>query len=192
MGIVLHKDDVFVKKHLMEGMVGLELESLRVDRHGNLSQNPHPFPYNPAIDRDFGEAQIEIGTAPEPSVNRAVADLKNKLGIIHARLRENVEMLWPFSNPPGIRCEDDIRIADYEGNLRQKTMYREYLAEKYGKYKMTFSGIHFNYSFSTELIARNAVIDSAPDLREYTDLFYLELARKVQIGRHTSELQSRI
>ena len=179
MGIVLHNNDAFIKEHLMDGLVGLELESLRIDRFGYLSQKPHPFPEDPAIDRDFGEAQIEIGTKPEPGVDAAVDELKKQIGIVHARLRESGELLWPFSNPPVIRSEKDIKIADYEGKMRKKTLYREYLAEKYGKYKMALSGIHFNYSFSPELLARNQTLDKAGNLREYADGFYLELAQKV-------------
>lgn len=179
MGIVLHMEDAFIKKHFTEGMVGLELESQRVDENGLLSQRKHPFPNDPVIDRDFGEAQIEIGTPPRENVNEAVKDLRQILGVIHSRLAENGELLWPFSNPPVIRDEEDIIIARYEGEKTQKTVYRQYLAEKYGKYKMTFSGIHFNYSFSKELIQRNFELDHGEDLKEYQDRFYLELAQKV-------------
>ena len=179
MGIILHKEDAFIREHLMEGMVGLELESLRTDREGNLSKKPHPFPDNPVIDRDFGEAQIEIGTAPEASLDKAVDDLRKYLGITQARLKETGELLWPFSNPPVIRSEEDIKVADFRGERRKKTLYREYLAGKYGKYKMSFSGIHFNYSFSPELISRNYMLDSAGELRKYTDHFYLNLAQRV-------------
>ena len=68
MGIVLHREDAFIRENLTRGMVGLELESQRVDQKGFLSQKPHPFPGDPVIDRDFGEAQIEIGTLPKESL----------------------------------------------------------------------------------------------------------------------------
>ena len=62
------------------------------------------------------------------------------------------EYMWPSSNPPQLRGPDDIPIAQFTGALAHKTAYREHLAKHYGKYKMTFSGIHFNYSFSDELL----------------------------------------
>lgn len=179
MGTVLHSEDPYIREHLFDGLVGLEMESLRVDHFGNISRKPHPFPCDPVIDRDFGEAQIEIGILPKESVRDAVKELKRALKTVHVRLAENGELLWPFSNPPIIRDEEDIVIARYEGERRQKTLYRQYLAGKYGKYKMTLSGIHFNYSFSKKLLERNLMLDHGGELKEYSDHFYLELAQKV-------------
>ena len=62
------------------------------------------------------------------------------------------EYIWPSSNPPRLRGESDIPIAQFTGDLAQKTEYRKHLAREYGKYKMTFSGIHFNYSFAEDLL----------------------------------------
>ncbi len=179
MGIIIHKEDEIIREYLFQGHTGLELESQRTDRSGHLSKKPHPFPGDPCIDRDFGEAQTEIGTRAFPNVTESFEELKRLLTILHRKLIEEDELLWPFSNPPVIENEDDIAIADYRGRDSQKTEYRRYLAGKYGRYKMTFSGIHFNYSFSEKLIARNAGLDGAEDVQAYNDHFYLELSQKV-------------
>ena len=104
--------------------------------------------------------------------------------------------MWPFSNPPYIRREADIPVAQYEGEEQEKTDYRNYLADRYGKYKMTFSGIHFNYSFSEELLraeyevrqavggesnvlAKNGIAGGAKNsYKEFKNAFYVSLAAK--------------
>ena len=88
------------------------------------------------------------------------------------------EYLWPFSNPPYIRNEEDVPVAIFEGELAPKTEYREYLSDRYGRYKMTFSGIHFNYSFSEELLQREFVLSGEPDYTEFKNQFYVVLAER--------------
>ena len=60
----LYADDPEIRPLLFEGQIGLELETHRIDRKGHLAQTPHPFDEEAYIDRDFGEAQIEINTPP--------------------------------------------------------------------------------------------------------------------------------
>ena len=67
-------------------------------------------------------------------------------------LAHNNETLWLYSNPPHFDSEDEIRIADFSGDEYLKRAYREELEKKYGKRLMLFSGIHFNFSFSDELL----------------------------------------
>ena len=90
------------------------------------------------------------------------------------------EYLWPFSNPPYIKDEDDIPIANFKGPLYDKTVYRDYLAKMYGKYKMTFSGIHVNLSFAEELIDRHIELTgTSKSRREVKDDIYLDLAKNL-------------
>lgn len=180
----LHIENEYIKNHSLEGMTGLELESHRINREGRLAQTPHPFPGNRYIDRDFSEAQIEINTPPAEDPYHALQFLDGQLAIVHEALDRKQELLWPFSNPPVIRSEDDIRVARFTGDQLPSYHYRLYLAERYGKYKMTYSGIHFNYSFAPDLLRENYEIDRAAgafggSLREYRDRFYLRLAEKV-------------
>lgn len=143
-----------VKDLLLEGQIGLEKESLRIDKNGFFAHTPHPFPDDPFIVRDFCENQTEINTAVTGSVDEVMEQLKFHTLRIQKTLASlnEPEYLWPFSNPPYIRKEAEIPIAQYEDEEKYKQYYRDYLSERYGRYKMTFSGIHFNYSFSDELL----------------------------------------
>ena len=180
---MLHYQDNEVKSRIFEGKIGLEKESLRVTPDGFLAKTPHPFKGNPNIVRDFCENQVEINTTPEDSPQKAVEQLFLHTKYIRDTLKalDEPELLWTFSNPPYIRNEEDIPIAQYEGVERQKTEYREYLADRYGRYKMTFSGIHYNYSFSEELLKASYQKDGTKEsFLDYKNQFYVDLAAKVQ------------
>lgn len=153
---MLHIEESEVKKRLLKGHFGLEKENLRVDEEGFLVHTSHPFPGNEHIVRDFCENQVEVNTPVMDSLEAAVAclkqyeeDVKNTLQTLPAK-----EYLWPFSNPPYIKNEEDIPVAAFVGEDAEKTTYREYLSDRYGRYKMTFCGIHVNYSFDEELLKK--------------------------------------
>ncbi|MBQ8912423.1 MAG: hypothetical protein IJ054_00055 [Lachnospiraceae bacterium] len=195
-----------VCEKLLKGNIGLEKESLRITHDGFFSKTPHPFPGNNNIVRDFCENQTEINTSVTSSAKEALEELSLHTKTILETLRNlpEPEYLWPFSNPPYISKESDISIARYEGEEKEKEIYREYLAERYGRYKMTFSGIHFNYSFSEELLKadfeekkrsinqgsnkdKNADSDGLgskselSDFQTYKNQFYVSLAGKAQV-----------
>lgn len=151
---MLHIQDPAVKALLLKGSFGLEKESLRVTPEGYLAHTPHPFPDNNNIVRDFGENQTEINTPVFSDAHAAVEALMDCSCQIQKKLRElpEREILWPFSNPPFIRNERDIPVARFFGKDASKTAYREYLSDRYGRYKMTLSGIHVNYSFDEALL----------------------------------------
>lgn len=174
----LKTDDI--KAFLSEGTFGLELESHRITRDGHLSHVTHPFPGDPNIVRDFSEDQVEINTTPERSPQAVRDQLAYHLGRVQKKLAsmEKPELLWPFSNPPYILNEEDIHIAQWYGEERASTEYREYLADRYGRYKMTYSGIHFNYSFGEETLRRLAA-ENSMEYSAFRSQFYLDLAEKV-------------
>ena len=158
---------------------GIERESLRVTSDGKLAQTIHPFAGNPHLDRDFCENQVEmIG-----DVFNDPADLIRQLGVllndINAELVKNKELLWAFSNPPGFDSEDEIPVARFHGAQRGKSEYRHYLAEKYGKTKMLFSGIHLNISFTEQLIKTEFLSGDYSDFAEFKNSFYLHLAKRL-------------
>lgn len=165
-------------KYMLDGEFGLERETLRVDADGRLSQTPHPFPNDPDISRDFCENQVEIITGVSKSAKGAIdelAELDKKVENTLLELESGKEYLWRFSNPPFISGEKDIPIARFSGAHKNKEVYREYLAGKYGKKKMLFSGIHCNFSFSDEFV-KNAFGQSGyDDLREFKNALYLKL-----------------
>lgn len=169
-----------------KGKCGLEKENLRITADGFFSPTPHPQELNTSfITRDFCENQIEINTP----VSDSVIEAYDAMGRIDKKVKEILlprgEYIWPFSNPPYIDDEDKIDIADFKGKERGKTEYRKYLAHKYGKRFMTFCGIHFNYSFTEELlkeIYKKLSPTIKPDtFRHFKDNFYLDLSRKVSI-----------
>ena len=177
---MLHTEAPEVRAHLLKGNFGLERETLRITEDGFLSQTPHPFAGDANIVRDFSENQVEINTGVNPTPKAVVAELAAH----DARVRETLlalpqpEYLWPFSNPPYLRNERDVPVAQFTGELAHKTAYREYLSDRNGRYKMTFCGIHFNYSFADELLQASFEVDESTDFVAYKDRLYLDLAER--------------
>ena len=54
--------DSYIRKHIKDGMFGLEKESLRVLGDGTFAHTKHPFENNDSVVRDFCENQTEINT----------------------------------------------------------------------------------------------------------------------------------
>lgn len=181
---MLHFEEKAIKNRLFDGLIGLEKEGLRVTEDGFFAQTPHPFPPEEKyIVRDFCENQTEINTAPVPDAQQAYDELLKLTNQIKDTLSglDDKEYLWPFSNPPYILNEDNIPIARFEGEDYAKTEYREYLAMRYGRYKMTFSGIHFNYSFDEDLLKADFALSRETDYKKYKDDFYVSLAAAAQM-----------
>ncbi len=180
-----------IRTLLLTGNFGMEKESMRITEDGYLCHSPHPFAADDAhITRDFCENQTEINTPICRTADEVVESLYNQTQRIQQTLSQQTprELLWPFSNPPYIINEEDIPIAQFRGNDEKKTEYRNYLSHRYGKYKMTYSGIHFNYSFSGELLRRNYEVETGnriiknsetPDYQQYVDHVYLDLAERL-------------
>ena len=122
-----------VRDHILESGFGLEKESLRVNKEGFLSHTKHPFPQDKNIERDFCENQVEIITnvcsSPEELYLELLKLQKQVLNKLW-NMETGREYLWQFSNPPYVKGEEDILIATYEGELKEKEVYRKYLAQK--------------------------------------------------------------
>ena len=193
MKLHIEASNELIKKHMGKGEFGLERESLRIDENGFLSHTKHPFGEERNITRDFCENQTELITDVFDNVDDVLRHLRQLLTKVQQMLHQletGREFLWPFSNPPYVRGESDIPIAQFQGDQAEKTRYRNYLAEKYGKRKMLFSGIHLNYSLPDEMIREGyqAFIDRSkaersqaeiPDYQWYKSDLYMQLARKV-------------
>lgn len=175
-------DNQNIIKNMYKGSFGIEKESLRVQKDGFLSHSAHPFGNNPHIDRDFCENQVEIVTDvfdDTSAVFNQLSELHNTVVNKLKNLETGSEILWLFSNPPYVKGESDIPIASFKGSLKGKEIYRKYLAEKYGKKKMLFSGIHFNFSFADELIEYGFEESKMKSFADYKNKLYLELAKKM-------------
>ena len=182
---MLHANNPDIRRMLLAGNFGLEKESLRVTPDGFMATTPNPFVGYDHIVRDFSENQVEINTAIQPTPEAVIDELHHHNTIVHTTLAQAnpPELLWPFSNPPYIRTERDIPIAQFEGALASKTVYREHLSDVYGRYKMAFSGIHFNYSFADELLQRDYEIACTEDgftgsFADYKNDLYTVLAER--------------
>lgn len=178
---MFHANDPTVAPLLLRGNFGLEKESLRVDGQGFLAHTPHPFPNDEHIVRDFCENQTEINTPVAHSAQEAVDALNESYHKIQRTLAAlpQREYLWPFSNPPYIKNEADIPVAHFEGGRASKTAYRDYLSDRYGRYKMTFSGIHVNFSFDEALLQADFVLSGEKDFVSYKNRVYLTLAQRM-------------
>ena len=163
-------------KHIPGGTFGLERETLRVTAEGYLSHTLHPFPDDEHIVKDFCENQAEINTGVYNTAQGVLKELQEQSDRLNNELKKNREIIWLYSNPPYILSEDDIPVALYEGDQQGKHSYRLYLAEKYGKYKMTLSGIHVNYSLSEQLLITAFSQSELSDYTEYKNAAYLRLA----------------
>ena len=172
-------DNAIIREDIRQAEFGIERESLRVNSDGALAQTPHPFESHKNIDRDFCENQIEFisDVFGEPEqVNQQLLELQR---LVNSRLKENEEYLWCFSNPPKISGEDEIPVAKYTGSLQNKSVYRQYLAQKYGKIKMLFSGIHLNFSFTQELVKTAFEQSGYSNLTDFKNNLYLKLAARL-------------
>lgn len=180
MNVMLQAERGDIRALLLTGSFGLEKESLRVTREGRMAHTAHPFAGNEHIVRDFCENQTEINTPVFSSAHEAVEALGRYDGEIQRVLRglPEREYLWPFSNPPYIRDENDVPVARFAGEEAGKTAYREYLSDRYGRYKMAFSGIHVNYSFGERLLRASFEISGERDYEAYKNQLYVVLAER--------------
>ena len=167
---------------ILEGSFGIEWESLRVNGEGELSLTPHPEIFgdkftNPLITTDFSESQIEIITPAFDTIDEAFSTFSLLSDLVNSSLPED-EYLWFQSIPCILPYWDKIPIAQYseEGEASQK--YREELAKKYGVKKQMISGVHFNFSFSDNLLRKlHYMEDPELSFQEFKNKVYLKIAR---------------
>ena len=131
--------------------LGIEKESLRITEEGRISKASHPHALGAAltnryITTDYSEALLEFVTPPLKHGSASIQFLSEIHSAVYSALDD--ELLWPFSMPCRLNDESDIPIAHYGySNIgRVKSIYREGLGHRYGKYMQAISGIHFNYS----------------------------------------------
>jgi len=142
---------------LSEGNFGVEKESQRITSSGDLALTPHPSIFgdkaeNSRITTDFSESQIEMVTPQLKTVEEVYQTLKE----INFEVQNGIkhELLWPLSMPPRLPDEEQIPIARFSDSKegRDKEVYRNGLVLRYGKKMQMISGIHYNFSFSEEMI----------------------------------------
>ena len=133
--------------------IGVERESLRCNKNGELSKLTHYEIFgnkttNDFITKDFGEAQLEIRTPVCDSVKECYEKLENITDIVLCELNSHGELLWPYSMPCILPEEKDFPFGNYgDENLAK---YKEYLSKKYHYTKRAISGIHISFSIKKE------------------------------------------
>lgn len=146
------KEDLFHKDK--KYCIGIEREGLRCDNAGILSKKPHPAVFgdrmkNPLITTDFGEAMIELKTAPCYDVDTCYDKLRNTTNTVLSDLDKQHDLLWPYSMPCTLPAESDFIFNNYE-NYPLEAEYEKQLYEKYGYQMHCISGIHVNLSIPDE------------------------------------------
>ena len=131
--------------------VGLEKESLRVDRAGYISQRPHPEALGSAlahstITTDFSEALLEFVTPAYRGVRETLRTLRHLHQFTYPLIGD--EVLWATSMPCMVTGDRSIPIARYgSSNVgTMKHVYRRGLSHRYGRVMQIISGVHFNFS----------------------------------------------
>lgn len=164
---------------------GIEKEALRITREGYLSREPHPPELgaaltHPSITTDFSESQLEFVTRVHSSVEDCLQELDDIHRFVYAVIER--ERLWPASMPCMLRSEASIPIAQYGSSNagRIKTIYRRGLANRYGRYMQSISGLHYNFSISDELWKSLAHVRNVSDSKEFRSSTYLSLIRNFQ------------
>ncbi|MBT8421745.1 MAG: glutamate--cysteine ligase [Gammaproteobacteria bacterium] len=170
---------------LAGGLRGVEKESLRITGDGLVSRTPHPAALGSAlthkyITTDYSEALPEFVTTPELTswaVTQLMCDLHQ-----YTYPRIGDEMLWPLSMPCRLRSEDDIPIAQYgSSNVgRMKSIYREGLGNRYGRYMQAIAGIHYNYSLPEAFWPAWADIVGRKNDQQLKSDYYLGVVRNVR------------
>lgn len=165
-------------------LVGLERETIRVNREGHISQSDHPVTLgstltHPAVTTDFAEAQIELVTPkPLPTFSQLIEQMVAIHSIVSQRLPE--EYLWPLSMPMEIENEESIQIARFgtSNTGHFKEVYRQGLVHRYGKKMQIISGLHFNYSFSDDFWkCLHQELNPQSNMQEFITSNYFHLSR---------------
>ncbi|MGF6816042.1 glutamate--cysteine ligase [Paraburkholderia atlantica] len=142
---------------LIRGLRGIERESLRVTRDGQLAMTPHPRALgsaltHPSLTTDYSEALLELITSAEQDAAETLEQLDVLHRFVYAELGD--EILWNNSMPGLLPATDDgIPIAHYgTSNIgKLKYVYRVGLALRYGRTMQCIAGIHYNYSLNEEV-----------------------------------------
>lgn len=170
-----------VKPYILSARFGLEKESQRSKIDGRLATTEHPKvlgnrSYHPYIQTDFSETQIELITPVADSIDE-VSRYLSAIQEVAYRSLEKEEILWPLSMPPKLPEKDEeIKIAKLDDF--EETLYRQYLAKKYGKRKQMISGIHFNFEYSIDLIQHMFNEQSEFEkIEEFKNTLYMKTAR---------------
>ena len=108
-----------IKDKIFSACFGLEKECLRVDENGFLAHTDHGFE-DEHLQGDFWENQVEFVTDAFDNIKDVCAQLTQ----LHKTVQKNLavrksgrEFLWSFSNPPYVKGENDVPIANFHFDI---------------------------------------------------------------------------
>lgn len=171
---------------LRGGLRGVEKECLRVTSDGLVAQTGHPTALGSAltnrhITTDYSEALIEFITPPQRTTPDTLAFLADIHQFAWPAIGE--ELFWPLSMPCRLRGEQDIPIARYgRSNVaRMKSIYRQGLGHRYGRYMQAIAGVHFNFSLPGDFWPAYAQLErSRAGANDLKSAAYLDVVRNVR------------
>lgn len=168
---------------------GIERETLRVDKAGNISQTPHPVGLGSAlthgsITTDYSEALLEFITSVQTDKKELIKQLDELHRFTYSQLDN--ELFWSGSMPAVLPEQEQIPIAQYGdshiGKLR--TIYRNGLWHRYGRKMQTIAGLHYNWSLTDEFWRQWALVNGKyGDLTDFKTKEYFGLIRNFR--RHS-------
>jgi glutamate--cysteine ligase len=174
-------------EHYLKGIRrGLEKESLRITQAGTIAQTPHPIALGSAltnqyITTDYSEALLEFITPATDELNAPLQWLENIHHFVYQHLDD--ELLWATSMPCVMGEESSIPLAYYgtSNSGRMKTIYREGLGYRYGRFMQTIAGVHYNFSLSEPLWQQLYLLtDSSLSLQDFKSERYMGMIRNFQ------------
>ena len=125
-------------RFLRNSLIGVEKETLRVNKQGGIAQTTHPARLgsaltNPYITTDYSEALTEFITPPFHEIRDALDFLRDAQQYVYQCLDD--EYLWATSMPCVVAGEESIRIAEYGRSNAgmMKHIYRRGLGYRYGR-----------------------------------------------------------
>ena len=171
---------------LRNSLIGVEKETLRVNKQGGIAQTAHPAELgssltNPYITTDYSEALTEFITPPFREVREVLDFLRDAQQYVYQCLED--EYLWATSMPCVVAGEESIRIAEYGRSNAgmMKHIYRRGLGYRYGRVMQSIAGVHFNYSFPIEFWEIYAELEgNALPMQDFISESYMALIRNLQ------------
>jgi len=168
---------------------GIERETLRVSKTGELSQKPHPKGLgsaltHTAITTDYSESLLEFITGVHTDKTALLNELDELHRFSYSQMDE--EYFWSGSMPSPLPEQEQIPIAQY-GNShigRLKTIYRHGLWHRYGRKMQTIAGLHYNWSLTDDFWRQWALANGKTgDLTPFKTEEYFGLIRSFR--RHS-------
>lgn len=169
---------------LLEFHQGIEKEGLRALENMTTSQRPHHKALghklsHPYITTDYAENLLEFVT-PVFASNERLLNFISDIQSYSLKMMDQDETIWPSSMPCILPSDEQIPIADFgKSNVGKiKSLYRVGLGYRYGRSMQSIAGMHFNLSFSRDLIKElHSEIGEDLSPRDFTNQIYFKMIR---------------